>query len=1011
MKRFPGRCVWHQSLFVSVGVVAAGLMANSRANAATFTWSNAAGGSFNFNGNWNPVGIPGPLDRPVFNLGSVGGYTVSFSSAASTVTQQLDFRNDRVTFDLNGQLYIVAQGAAIGGAGNVPIISLNDGTMSLGGATTFGSTLAGAGLTVGAGGRLFVASNTFNLADTAGQSGSLTILSSGIGSFSTLRIGSAGTASVVVSNGATLNTGLSIVGDTATGVGSVQMNGAWTSTTGVFIGNQNSGTVNIGSTGTFSGTTLSVGGGAGSTGVLNGSGVGTHSFSGQFVVGNFGDGTAALSNGTYNVGAIAVGPGASGRGQLSLTGFNTRVFSSGSINLAQNGSAGMLIESGAVLTTGGASQVGENGPASARIVGGGSTWNAASLSIGVNNAGTLEVLSGGLVSLSGLLRVGGLNSDDGNTASALLRIDGVGSAVSAGSTNIGNGVAATLLVSNGASFTTNLLTMGGFGPGTTLTLSGPGSRITSLGPVSFGLGAPASVVLGPGTVFNAIAQSVTIDDFASVTIDNATLRVGTLTRSGVLNFNSGTLEFISLNIGPTGPLGALLSTTGGKTFIVNNATISSGGALSLDGGSFSAASMTNSGQLLLNHPAATLGVSTLLTNNGLIRGGGTIGGDVLNALGEITASAGQRLRVTGGLDNQAGLLNLQTGEIDVLAAINNAALGRINGRGLLRGGSIANAGTIALSAGVSDVFGNVAQSSGAKTIITGNAVVTFYNNVTNSAGSELRVSTGSTAVFLGNVAGTAQITGPGTKIFESTATPGPLVTPGRSYMGASADLTLTHIRETGLTIEGNFAVQPNSTATGTSRLNELSIVGAPGAWVGTLDLADNALAIDYTGASPRTTVISQLLSGFAGGSWLGTGIRSSIAATTANRAIGVAEASDVGFPATFVGQPIDGTSLLLRLTVAGDANLDRAVNLDDFTSLAARFGFSSYWAQGDFNYDGVTNLDDFTILASNFGQVLSSTTPARAGPTASVPEPAIGLILTSGALFLRRQRTSPQKPA
>ena len=64
--------------------------------------------------------------------------------------------------------------------------------------------------------------------------------------------------------------------------------------------------------------------------------------------------------------------------------------------------------------------------------------------------------------------------------------------------------------------------------------------------------------------------------------------------------------------------------------------------------------------------------------------------------------------------------------------------------------------------------------------------------------------------------------------------------------------------------------------------------------------------------------------------------------------------------------------------LAGDANRDGRVNLDDFNVLATNFGQTGRtFSQGNFNYDagGNVNLDDFNVLASRFGTVL-------AGPSA-----------------------------
>ncbi|MDZ4841147.1 MAG: Calx-beta domain-containing protein [Hyphomicrobium aestuarii] len=106
------------------------------------------------------------------------------------------------------------------------------------------------------------------------------------------------------------------------------------------------------------------------------------------------------------------------------------------------------------------------------------------------------------------------------------------------------------------------------------------------------------------------------------------------------------------------------------------------------------------------------------------------------------------------------------------------------------------------------------------------------------------------------------------------------------------------------------------------------------------------------------------------------------------------------------GQPLDGNNdgiggddlVTDFFVLAGDANRDRAVNLDDFTSLAASFGQPSrVFSQGDFNYDQSVNLDDFTILASRFGTSLSA---------ASIPDGT-----TTGAAETRVVRLGTARPA
>ena len=142
-----------------------------------------------------------------------------------------------------------------------------------------------------------------------------------------------------------------------------------------------------------------------------------------------------------------------------------------------------------------------------------------------------------------------------------------------------------------------------------------------------------------------------------------------------------------------------------------------------------------------------------------------------------------------------------------------------------------------------------------------------------------------------------------------------------------------------------------------------------------LDLTDNNMVVDYTGVSPMPTFRGRLLSGFNGGAWTGTGIFSSAAQAQPNTGIGYAEATDLFtvFPATFKGVSVDSTALLFAHTLYGDANLDNAVNLQDFNRLAASFGQANRrWSQGDFDYNGAANLLDFNRLAGNFGRTIAA---------------------------------------
>lgn len=195
-----------------------------------------------------------------------------------------------------------------------------------------------------------------------------------------------------------------------------------------------------------------------------------------------------------------------------------------------------------------------------------------------------------------------------------------------------------------------------------------------------------------------------------------------------------------------------------------------------------------------------------------------------------------------------------------------------------------------------------------------------------------------------------------------------------------------------LTIAANKKVTVASGGSNALRVGSLSISGQ-------LDLNDNPAIVDYGGSSPLATIRGLIKTGYNNGSWNGNGIMSTLAQTSSPKAaIGYAEASDMfsTFPATYAGQSIDSTTVLMRYTVMGDTDFNGKANILDFNSLAANFGKTNMsWRQGDFNYDGTVDIQDFNLLAASFGQ----NAPANAAPfgqflniasdnTTSIPLPA-----------------------
>jgi GH25 family lysozyme M1 (1,4-beta-N-acetylmuramidase) len=215
---------------------------------------------------------------------------------------------------------------------------------------------------------------------------------------------------------------------------------------------------------------------------------------------------------------------------------------------------------------------------------------------------------------------------------------------------------------------------------------------------------------------------------------------------------------------------------------------------------------------------------------------------------------------------------------------------------------------------------------------------------------------------------------------------------------SGGSLTATQVLQTSLNITANAVVKITGSGTTTSRVTNLVVASTS-----KLDLDDNALVVDYSSTSPIASIQLALQSGFASGSWNGNGINSTFASTDAQKryAIGFAEGSDIGSPATFLGQAAGSTSVVMRLTVYGDANLDGTTNSSDFNTLLSNYAKTAQrWSKGDFNFDGRIDTIDFNLLASNFG----SGVPAPA-LGAVVPEPAtLGSAVLLCLLGIRRER-------
>jgi hypothetical protein len=207
--------------------------------------------------------------------------------------------------------------------------------------------------------------------------------------------------------------------------------------------------------------------------------------------------------------------------------------------------------------------------------------------------------------------------------------------------------------------------------------------------------------------------------------------------------------------------------------------------------------------------------------------------------------------------------------------------------------------------------------------------------------------------------------------------------------------------------------------------NALEIAGGDTP-IGTLDLTDNSAIVDYAGASPAGTVRNQILAGRGaagfGATWAGSGITSSVAAgqvAAEPESVSVAYAVNGDLPlgayTAFRGETVDESTVLIRFTRTADANLDGVVNDDDVTIVGATYApgvANASWANGDFDYNGFVNDDDVTLLGAFYDPAaapLVSGGVVSGEGVAAVPEPGAVILSLLGAVgigILVRRRSA-----
>jgi T5SS/PEP-CTERM-associated repeat protein len=682
--------------------VALGAAGPAMAGGMPRSWTNALGGSFQVDSNWNPLGVPGALDTAV--LGLPGPYIVTFSSGAAF--ELLNASDGSATLAL-GTFTCSLGGLIVGDSpGDAGTLTLQDGTMSVtpiippltlrigkdaGAAGTLvlgpGAQLAttdtllvgdaGSGTVTVSGGHLATALT--NLADDAGATGGVTIQGAGSTwtASSGTSVGNNGNGTLLIAGGGQMTSlAPGRVGDNSGSSGTATVTGAgslWTLSQLLAVGNDGTGVLWITDGGDVSGTQGRVGNNAGSQGTVHVTGAGsTWTCSGAILVGNLGAGTlnagdgAAVSAATMKVGASAHGEmTVSGGADVSVPGVShiaDLAASSGTLTVSGAGSTATFgntlfignLGSGELMVTSGGSVscptafVGDDPGSSGAVTvqGPGASWSVTGTPfLGNGGSGTLDIAQGGAVTWGGLSR---LADDAGTTAS--VSVDGPGSTWTVQSElfagNLGTG---TISVTNGGDVSTARVKLGdGAGATGTAVVTGAGSTWTDSVEIIVGNAGAGSLTVAAGASASGVTGIIG-DDLGSA---------GTAIIDGPGSSWSSAQQLTVANLGQ-----GTLSVRNGGTATAPVIAVNALGALEGDG--TVAGAVTNGGTV---RPGLSVGELAVAGSYAQTAGG--------RLSAELSCAGGDRLAVTGAaqlggaldLAPVAGLVPLAGAQYTVLTA-------------------------------------------------------------------------------------------------------------------------------------------------------------------------------------------------------------------------------------------------------------------------------------------------------------------------------------------------------
>jgi hypothetical protein len=217
---------------------------------------------------------------------------------------------------------------------------------------------------------------------------------------------------------------------------------------------------------------------------------------------------------------------------------------------------------------------------------------------------------------------------------------------------------------------------------------------------------------------------------------------------------------------------------------------------------------------------------------------------------------------------------------------------------------------------------------------------------------------------------------------------------------------------------GQLTINDPTAATGTVSQVQISAKTTPNDPSGTsvvtsltinsnakLDLTNNSMVVDYTG--PVGTLVGDTRQNILAGK---------ITTTSGTPLIGLGYANNAVLSpvkSSFGGLTVDASSILIKYTYFGDADVDGDVDVADLGALATNWQTASVWSGGDFDYNGTVDVNDLGLLASNWqagvgsplGPSLQEALAAVGLGSVAVPEPtSCGLLGLAVWTLTRRRR-------